>query len=119
MPKKPPRGYERLQQQRALGARIRAVLDELGWTQRQGAEAIGFSASSTLSNIIRGDNGIDALDLWEFARKTGYPYQYFVDPGYRLDSRWPRTKLDWKLMAGGDEKRADAHWALDQALAPK
>ncbi len=116
MPKKPPRGEERLQQQRQLGARIQVVLDDIGWTQRKGAEAIGFSAVSTISNIIHGLNGIDSLDLWEFARKTGYPYQFFVDPHYTVGSKWPRTKLDWRLLADGDERRAAAHWSLEQAI---
>jgi len=117
MPKKPPRDDARIAQQKALGARVQYVLDELGWSRQRGADAIGFSAASTLSNIANGYNGIDAIDLWNFARKTGYPYQWFVDANYAPAERWPRTKLDWELLAGPERKRhADAHWKVEEVL---
>lgn len=119
MPRKPPRDEARLAQQTSMGRRIQFVLDELGWTRLQGARTIGFSSASTLSNICNGYNGIDAIDLWNFARATGWPYQFFVDPNYEIASKWPRTKLEWELLVGpGERERADAHWKIEQLLVP-
>lgn len=115
MPLKPPRSEERREEQARMGARFRNVREELGWSQAEAAEAMGFTSSSTVSAIERGINGIDALDLWHYARASGYPIQYFVDSTFSSKApAWPRTKLEWQYLAGGDERRAEAHFAIER-----
>jgi len=96
---------------------MRKVREELGWNQSRAAEAIGFISPSAISAIERGHNGIDALDLYTYARATGYPIAYFVDPNFAERAPdWPKTRMEWVNMAGGDARRAEAHWSLEQAL---
>lgn len=120
MPTKPPRDEGRLRLQRMLGERVRRVREEKGWTQREAANAMGYTSPSTISSIERGVNGVDSLDLWEYSLATGYPIQFFVDPNYRDKApAWPRTRLEWVYLAGGDERRGDAHWSIERVLSNK
>ena len=118
MPMRPPRDAARLQQQMMLGARMRKVREELAWSQGKAAEAIGFASPSAISAIERGLNGIDAIDLYNYARATGYPVAYFLDPNFAERApAWPKTRMEWINLAGGDIARGDAHWAIEQVLS--
>lgn len=117
MPSKPPRDDERMADQERVGARFRLVREELGWSQTEAARIMGKTSPSTFSAIERGVNGLDLLDAWYFARQSGYPLQFFVDPDFsRRAPAWPKTRLDWLNLAGGDERRADVHWTVDRTL---
>lgn len=119
MPKREPRSDDRKAEQRRMGARLRAAREEGGLTQSDLADAIGYLGPSAVSAIERGMYSMDALDLFAASKRLGYPIAYFVDPEFSERApNWPRTKLEWKLLAGGDEKLAEAHFALDRVLAP-
>lgn len=119
MPRKPPREEARLQAQRRLGARIRQVRQEVGWNQREAAKVFGFASNGAVSNLEHGANGIDAIDLYKFARAANYPMEFFLDANYDpAKVNWPRNLMEWTLLAGGDRRKAEAHLALEKAIEP-
>lgn len=96
---------------------MRQVREELGWNQTKAAEAIGFASPSAVSAIERGQNGIDSIDLYNYAHATGYPVAYFLDPLFAERApAWPKTRMEWINLAGGDTAKGDAHWSIEQVL---
>jgi transcriptional regulator with XRE-family HTH domain len=117
MPRKPPRDERRIEEQRRIGERVRRVRAQLGWGQREAARVFGFRSASAVSNLENGLNGVDSIDLWGFAEATGYPMEYFVNPDFEeRRPTWPRTLMEWRIMAGQDTSKADTHFQLEQAI---
>jgi transcriptional regulator with XRE-family HTH domain len=57
-----------------VGAAIREIRKDVGMTQMQLAEKLGFRTNTYVSNIERGTGGVSIGRLWEFAHALGcYP----------------------------------------------
>lgn len=116
MPMKQPKSPARLDAQRVLGARLRGAREEAGLTQGEIAKRLGF-AHSWFSQIERGDNGIDAIDLYRVAKLTGHSVDYFVNSDYSPRAITnPGTRTDWEAIFPGDEARARLHFEIGRAF---
>jgi transcriptional regulator with XRE-family HTH domain/Zn-dependent peptidase ImmA (M78 family) len=64
----------------AIGARIRARREELGFSQEAVARHFGFNDRQTLSAIETGERRVTAEELLKAAEILNAPLEYFTDP---------------------------------------
>lgn len=97
------------------GARIKAARESMGVSQPELVRLAKLDKSlAWLSDIERGANSIDPHDLRALATATGYPLEWFLDPGFeRRRVRAPLTRIEWTQLYD-DRERAEAHWQLDE-----
>ncbi len=62
-----------------LGARLKQARENVGLTQDQAAEILGYSNRSTLSQIETGVNGVPLPKLHQMAELYGVPINDFLD----------------------------------------
>lgn len=63
-----------------VGARVRALREQLGFNQDRVAALLGFKDRQTLSAIETGERRVTAEELMRFAEVLAAPLDYFTDP---------------------------------------
>lgn len=104
---------------RMAGLRIAQTRIQAGVTQAELADACGYQAA-WIGRIERGENSIDAHDLYEVAKFLNRPIEFFLDPnpGGQPVSRRPRTMRQWEALDPEAREWARRHFELDQIYSP-
>jgi XRE family transcriptional regulator, fatty acid utilization regulator len=87
-----------------IGARIRALREQLGLSQDELARLFGFKDRQTVSAIETGERRVSADELLLLVDKLDVPLDYFMDP-FRLDGE---GRFSWR-QAGLSVERLSAY----------
>lgn len=84
----------------AIGNRIKARREELGLTQQQLADRLGYKSKATINKIEMGINGISQRRIVDFANALQTSIEYLME-----------------MDKPGDENSQQAGWYTDSATA--
>lgn len=84
----------------AIGNRIKARREELGLTQQQLADRLGYKSKATINKIEMGINGISQRRIVDFANALQTSIEYLME-----------------MDKAGDENSQQAGWYTDSATA--
>lgn len=63
----------------AIGDRIRKRREELGWSQQELADRMGYKSKSTINKIEQGVNGVSQKGVVDFAKTMNTTIDYLME----------------------------------------
>lgn len=69
----------------SIGNMIRKRREELGWTQQELADKMGYTSKSTITRIEKGYNDVSQSNIMKFAEVLDVPVSYLMEWGKDID----------------------------------
>lgn len=83
-----------------IGEKIKLRRNELGWTQQQLADKMGYTSKSTIARIEKGNNDVAQKNIAKFAEVLNVSIAYLMDWTEEAESKPIRIPVLGRVAAG-------------------
>ncbi len=83
-----------------IGEKIKLRRNELGWTQQQLADKMGYTSKSTIARIEKGNNDVAQKNISKFAEVLNVSIAYLMDWTEEAESKPIRIPVLGRVAAG-------------------